>query len=409
MGRNAGGAEGGVVTVGTDDTGTGTAGPENRDGPSFGARLIAQDDSDVVAAIRDANRQQRPLRIAGGGTWSLGGHVVRATSTLDVSGLSGISEYVPGDLTLTARGGTTLAEIAEATRKNGQWLGLDPPGGGAATLGATLATASTGPLAASVGLPRDVTVGLTVVSGDGRVVHGGGRVVKNVAGFDLVRLMIGAWGTLGVVVSATVRLRARPEVDETLILPMPGESADLGAFIAAIRDAHIEPLAEELLSATLAAKLGLGEHPLVLVRLAGNRIAVAHQRDRLERLAAVQEAPDECWQGLRESDPAAGCIVRVSRRPSELTRLWTVATAIPGADVQATLSRGIVRIRWEGSPPPDALAGFDATDVRVLDQRPAEGALPFPPPSPDDLSRRMRLAFDPHGILNPGIMGEVAT
>lgn len=403
MGRNTCGAEGGIVTLDT-----GTAGPERRDGTP-GVTRTAQSDSDVVEAVRDAGHRRAPLRVTAGGTWPLGGFPVRAVSTLDVSGLTGIVEYVPGDLTLTARAGTTLAEIAEATRKNGQWLGLDPQGGGAATLGATLATASTGPLAASIGLPRDVTVGLTVVSGDGRVVQGGGRVVKNVAGFDLVRLMIGAWGSLGVVVSATVRLRARPEVDETIILPMPGEAADLGAFIAAIRDAPIEPLACELLSPTLAARLGLGERPLVLVRLAGNRVAVAHQRDRLERLAAAQEAPDECWQRLRESDPAAGCIVRVSRRPSELTRLWAVATAIPGAGVQATLSRGIVRIRWEGAPPAGALAAFDAADVRVLDQRPAEGALPFPPPSQDDLSRRIRLAFDPNGILNPGIMGEVGT
>jgi glycolate oxidase FAD binding subunit len=360
----------------------------------------------VVAAVRDAIDQGNPLRIAGGGTWPSGGYPVQASSTLDVSGVTGIIEYVPGDLTLTARAGTTLREIAEATRANGQWLALDAPAQAAATLGATLATAGSGPLAGSVGLPRDVTVGLSFVAGDGRLVQGGGRVVKNVAGFDLVRLTIGAWGTLGVIVSATVRLRARPEADETVALPLPGEPERLGAFLAAFRDAPVEPLASELLSATLATRIGLGEEPALLVRLAGNGVAVRHQRARLERLSTLREVPDETWVRLGASDPVDGCIVRVSRRPSEVARLWATAARIPGAEAQATLARGVVRIRWQGGPPDGALASFDKADVRVLEQRAMTGALAVPLPALDDLTRRVRLAFDPHQILNRGIMGE---
>src|SRR5688500_1008999 len=184
-------------------------------------RLVVRTVGDVVDAVRDAYATAEPLRIGGRGTWLRAGHPVQATRILDVSGLSGITEYVPGDLTLTARAGTTLAEIADATAAHGQWLPLDPFGDRHGTLGATLATASAGPLGGSLGLPRDLTVGVSFVTGTGNIVRGGGRVVKNVAGFDLVRLTIGAWGTLGVITEATVRLRARPEVDETFVLELP--------------------------------------------------------------------------------------------------------------------------------------------------------------------------------------------
>jgi glycolate oxidase FAD binding subunit len=371
--------------------------------------LRAHNESEVIAAVREAIDRRTAVRIVGGGTWPSGGYPVQASCTLDVSGVTGITEYVPGDLTLTAHGGTTMREIAEATRENGQWLALDPPGQAAATLGATLATACGGPLAGSVGLPRDVTVGLSFVAGDGRLVQGGGRVVKNVAGFDLVRLTIGAWGTLGVIVSATVRLRARPDADETVALSLPGDPERLGAFLTAFRDAPVEPLASELVSATLAPRIGLGEEPALLVCLAGNGVAVRHQRARLERLSALREVPDETWERLRSSDPVDGCIVRVSRRPSEIARLWTTAATIPDAEVQATLARGIVRIRWHAVPPDAALAAFDAADVRALEQRAMTGTLPVPVPPQDDLTRRVRLAFDPHHILNRGIMGESAT
>src|SRR5688572_32685489 len=142
------------------------------DARRFAARTV----SDVVDAVREAYATANPLRIVGRGSWQRAGHPVIATRLLDVSRLSGITEYVPGDLTLTADAGTTLDEIAEATAAHGQWLPIDPFGDPAGTLGATLATASAGPVSGRVGLPRDVTVGLSYVSGTGDVIHGGGQI-----------------------------------------------------------------------------------------------------------------------------------------------------------------------------------------------------------------------------------------
>jgi glycolate oxidase FAD binding subunit len=131
----------------------------------------------VVEVVRDAHARRTPLRIVGGGRWLDGGRPVRAEATLAIATLAGITEYVPGDLTLTAGAGTTLAEIARATGEHGQWLTLDPFGDDEGTLGATVASASYGPLATAFGTPRDIVLGVEFVTGTGAVVRGGWRVV----------------------------------------------------------------------------------------------------------------------------------------------------------------------------------------------------------------------------------------
>ena len=178
----------------------------------------------------DAAQRGAPLRIVGRGTWLDAGRPVRATETLSTRELSGITEYVPGDLTLTARAGTTLGEIREATAAHGQWLALDPSGSDDGTIGATIATASAGPLVTFFGAPRDLVLGVEFVTGAGVVARGGGRVVKNVAGFDLTRLLTGSWGTLGVITEVTVRLHARPEADESVADRDRRDDRRVGAF-----------------------------------------------------------------------------------------------------------------------------------------------------------------------------------
>ena len=370
-------------------------------------RYKAQSIADVAGAIKTARDEATPLRIVGSGTWLEAGQTVRAARSLDLSGLTGIVEYVPGDLTLTAHAGTTLAEIAEATAAHGQWLPLDPFGDPRGTLGATLATASAGPLGGSVGLPRDVTVGLSFVTGDGDVVSGGGRVVKNVAGFDLVRLTIGAWGTLGVITQATVRLRARPEVDETVAFTLPVERDAVSTLLSTVRAASVDPLAAELLSPRCAERVGLGQQAVMLVRLAGNPVSVLHQRTVLERLADCIPAPGDVWFRLRQSDPPDASVLRISRRPSELARLWSTAMGTAGLDAHATLPRGIVRLRLTRLDP-NHLASFDAADVRVIEKAPADWrvALGGARNASDAISGRMRDAFDPARIFNRGILGE---
>jgi glycolate oxidase FAD binding subunit len=250
-------------------------------------------------------------------------------------------------------------------------------------------------------LPRDLTVGVSFVTGSSEIVKGGGRVVKNVAGFDLVRLTIGAWGTLGVITEATVRLRARPEADETFVLALPAERDALATLLSTIRVAAVEPLAAELLSPVCANRIGLGSQASMLVRLAGNTTGVHHQRATLAKLASCEPISNDVWLKLRQSDPAGGVVVRVSRRPSELARLWAVALTFPDVDAHATLARGTVRLRLTRDTPLDA---FDASDRRVFET----GAHDPVNAQSDAISHRLRDAFDPARILNRGILGEDA-
>lgn len=373
---------------------------------SVGAdRATPRSVGEVVDVVRAAQQDDTPLRVVGSGTWLGAGAPVHAVRHLDVSGLSGIVEYVPGDLTLTAKTGTTLEEIAQATREHAQWLPLDPFGDPRGTLGATLATASAGPLGGSIGLPRDMTVGVSFVTGSGEVVRGGGKVVKNVAGFDLVRMTIGAWGTLGVITEATVRLRARPEADETMTLVLPDERDALGTLLSILRTAAVDLLAAELVSAACAARIGLESRGVMMVRMAGNAVGVHHQRAVLARLAACEPVSSDLWSRLRHSDPPDAHVVRVSRRPSELARLWSSATSIPGVDAHATMARGVVRLRLPSSSA-SSLGAFEEGDRMVVET----GSPAWPRRTEGDpvgmIAQRLRLAFDPARILNRGIFGE---
>jgi glycolate oxidase FAD binding subunit len=260
--------------------------------------------ADVVDAVRDAKARRASLRIVGRGGWlaapSPAARIAGDTTDLDLSALAGIVEYVPADLTLTARAGTTLAELDAATAAHGQWCPLLPWGDDYGTVGATFATATNGPAARALGRPRDIALGVEFVDGTGALVRGGGRVVKNVAGFDLTRLTVGAFGSLGVITEVTVRLRARPPVDTTWCLTGGAGSAVTRA--EAIRRSEIVPFACEPLDARLTGALGLPDDS-VLVRLGGNRALVDAARAALASRFTIADADPAAWTKLRALDP----------------------------------------------------------------------------------------------------------
>jgi glycolate oxidase FAD binding subunit len=371
----------------------------------------------IVDAVRDAAATRTPLRIVGGGTWLDAGRPVRAGATLHAGALAGIVEYTPGDLTLTARAGTTLAEIERATGAERQWLTLDPFGDSSGTIGATVATASAGPLGHGFGLPRDNVLGLEFVTGGGAVVRGGGRVVKNVAGFDLTRLLVGSWGTLGAITEVTVRLRALPDVDETVALPFPASPEQGAALFAALRRAPIAPLAIELVNPTLAHRLAVGGGSAILVRLGGNEELVRAQRATLAALTDLVAAPLDVWSRLRTCEPPGAVVLRLSQLPARIAASWAHALRLvrpfDAAMVHASVGRGVARCVIPPTPAGEleaALrdAAFDGT--RIFERLPADlwPAL-APTPVGDHLSRGVKRAYDPHHVLNPGILGERET
>ncbi len=374
--------------------------------------------AEIAERIRDAAAHGTRLRVIGRGHWLAANRPVQADATLPLDGYSGIVDYVPGDFTLTARAGTTLAEIARAARDQGQWLALDPLGSDEGSIGATVATASHGPHATGFGTPRDHLLGLEFVTGAGDVVRGGGRVVKNVAGFDLVRLSTGAWGTLGVITEVTVRLRALPAEQQTLALAVDEDAPILERLTSGLRGLVTAPLACELLSGVLAARIGLPERPVLAVHIGGNAESMRAQRDALAGLEAGAFAPadDALWTRLRAAGAGAAATWRLSYRPSRFAHTWIEGresiAPFAGAWMHGSPLRGAVRyaVPTDAAEPgsPERLLRaltqpFDG--VRIGETLPARAWSVLPSRAMDRLSRGVRTAFDPRGILNPGILG----
>lgn len=370
--------------------------------------------------VRDAISHRRALRVVGGGSWLDANRPVHAEAKLDVGGHSGIVEYEPGDLTLTARAGTTLEEIGNATAAHGQWLSLDPYGDASrATLGASIVTASYGPLAHQFGTPRDMTLGVEFVTGTGDIVRGGGRVVKNVAGFDLTRLVTGSWGTLGVLTEATVRLRAIPPVQVTLVFDVRAGEAEVERLRSSLRALPFMPLAAQLLDSTAARLLGIGERAgTLVVRLGGNEEAVRAQREQLRPFGDAREIDALVWRRLRSLEPAQAAVVRLSRRPSMFSSTWRTAARMvelwpSAAYCQGDPGRGVVRIvlpLTKENSEAELRAAFETPfeGARIYERMPsalwpslASSALH------GQLQRGVKAAFDPHNVLNPGILGEL--
>ncbi len=374
---------------------------------------------DVAAAVREGAGTLTPLRISGRSNWLDAGRPVRAGKELSLRDDTGVVSYVPGDLTLTVRAGTSLGEIERVTLEHDQWLPLDPYGSSDGTIGATIATASAGPLASAFGLPRDLLLGLEFVNGRGEIVRAGGRVVKNVAGFDLSRLLTGSWGSLGVITEVTLRLYARPRADRTFVIKLKGDQA---TTLAHATYTSLSPYALQFIGASAARALGLGEHPVCLIRLGGNDAVVAEQLIALSQIARPEEAQADLWTALRKLEGDAETVVRISNLPVQF--LAASATILsddfPNIYTYIDPRRGVARVvvgaHRESNEAITAAIGTSGDYVAdstgssgvIFEKLPSAEVWAHASPTvvADPLSQGIKRAYDPHGILNPGILGD---
>ena len=369
--------------------------------------LLPRTDDEVHSMLLDAIAGHEPIRICGADTWRNAGAPIQAHHTLSLRDLSGIIAYVPGDLTITARAGTTLAELRQATAAHDQWLGLDPAGDRTGTIGATIATASSGPLAHAFGTPRDLVLGLDAVTGYGELVRPGGRVVKNVAGFDLVRLFTGSWGTLGAITSVTLRLRATPVHDVTLAMPA-GDAHRLIELIPVLRRNTLSLLACEWLDGTTARELGISDgEDVVLVRLGGNDAFVRGQRALLDRIAPSQQCDAAIWDAISALDSDASAVIRMTGSVSTLvSRLERLRAALDGAGasvaMHVSLARGVIRVIVSGEAQSlrEALQPAAHDPQRIPERLPAAWWAAEHDPFSGGLAGRIRAAFDPGLLCN---------
>ena len=356
-----------------------------------------------------------PLRIQGGGTRPMGNPVVG--EVLSAVGLSGITLYEPGALTMVARAGTPLAEIEAALAAENQRLAFEPMDhrgllstDGVPTIGGAVAANVSGPRRIAVGACRDHLLGVRFVDGSGTVVKNGGRVMKNVTGYDLVKLMAGSYGTLGVLTEVSFKVLPRPDVTGVVLIEGLADADAVRALSMALGSPF------EVTGAAHTPS-GIDGVPVTMIRIEGFEASVGYRLRELQRLlvgfgkSTVETDPDRTtagWKWVRDVEAfhgQPGDVWRLSVKPGD----GPAVAAVIGADallydwggglIWALAAEGTdVRARM-------SLPGH-ATLIRASDATRAKLRVFHPEPAPlAAISAGLRAKFDPRAVLNPGLMG----
>jgi glycolate oxidase FAD binding subunit len=379
---------------------------------------------EAAALIAEAAARRTPLAIEGNGTKATLGRPAQAEATLSAAALAGITLYEPAELVIGARAGTPLATIQAALAEKGQMLPFEPldyrpllGSAGEPTIGAVAALNLSGPRRISAGAARDSLIGVRFVNGRGEVVKSGGRVMKNVTGLDLVKLMAGSCGTLGFLTEVTFKLLPRPETSTTLILHGLDDARAVEALSAALGSPFDVSGAAHL-------PAGLDGPARTLLRLDGFEPSVRARAERLAELlrpfAGAEliegEAATDLWRRIRDVRPLleahADAVWRISTAPSR-------GPAVAAAIARARPARwfydwggGLLWLATDATDDAGARAvrtALDGAGHATLVRAPAEvrAAVPVFQPLAEPLMRLtagIKASFDPAGVLNPGRM-----
>jgi len=405
---------------------------------------------DVLDVVSWAASEHKPLEIVGGGTKSGVGRPAQTEYTLDLSGLTGISLYEPEELVLTAAAGTPLAQIEAALAENGQELAFEPPDlsrffgvedEAGSTIGGVIAANQSGPRRIRAGAARDHFLGLKLVTGRGQAIFSGGRVIKNVTGYDLCKGLAGSWGTLGVFTEVTLKVLPAGEAACTmLIFGLDGEtaavamSAALGSTAEISGAAHVLPASAARSKTTLVRNSGTS---VTALRVEGFPASVKARLTTLETLlkpygelsVIKDEASRTLWAEIRDGSllppppkpPKKGraetdeetVIWRISTAPTAGHRVVEAVSTELGADAVYDWGGGLI---WLVQP---VMGNGNAAAIRTVLQTTGGHATLYrgpqslraaidvfqPQPGPlAALTSRLKAAFDPHGVLNPNRM-----
>lgn len=350
---------------------------------------------DLASAVEEARATETALNISAGGTKKFLGHPADVDSQLlDLSSHSGILQYEPAELILRARAGTRLSEIDKLLAENGQMLPFEPPHfGPAATLGGCVAAGLSGPRRAYAGAVRDFVLGITIINGNGEILSFGGQVMKNVAGYDVSRLMVGSMGTLAVILDVSLKVLPLPEFEKTCVLVCGSEDA-----------------IEEICS------LSASPHPVsatchdgkqLYIRLSSTEQAV---NAAIEKIAAEQlDDQQQFWEGLREhKDPfyETGLnLWRLSVPPASPYHLTGTASLLEWGGAQRWMKCDAevdVRKQIEVGHATLFRGGSTLTDA----PKRVSSAPVFHPLSAElmQIHKRLKQSFDPGGLFNKGRM-----
>ena len=389
------------------------------------AAMAPTDEAGVVAAVRAAHAAHEPLLVRGNGSKLSMLRPVRAAGVLSAAGLTGITLYSPQELVLSARAGTPIAELEAAVAAGGQQITAEIPDfsallGGTAppTLGGAVAANLSGPRRVAWGAMRDHVLGLRAVNGAGELIRSGGRVLKNVTGLDLCKLLSGSHGTLAVLTEITLKVLPAPERRASLVV----RGLDPVRGVAALSAALGSPYGVSAAAYLPAGAIVPGLHgPAALVRLEDFSSFVAYRSERLRAdlgefgpVEVLDEATTlAAWAAVRDAMPIAGepgAVWRVSVRPSAGPRVAAALERAFEARWFLDWGGGLV---WIAGPASEAAHEAVAAAARAAGGtwmllrgpealRTAVAVIPPEAAPLAAISRRVKAAFDPRGILNPG-------
>jgi glycolate oxidase FAD binding subunit len=407
--------------------------------------LKARDPKDVENAVQWALGAGRTLEILGQGSKRAIGRPAQTDLTLDLSALCGITLYEPEELVLSAKAGTPLSEIEALLAANGQRLAFEPMDCGPllghpigrGTIAGTIAANLCGPRRIAAGAARDHLLGFSAVSGRGEMFKSGGRVVKNVTGYDLSKLMAGSWGTLAALTEVTVKALPKPETEATVMMSGLADAAAVAAMTAAMGSTCEISGAAHLPAAT-AARFPMGEavaagRALTVLRLEGVAPSVAHRKAVLQALlrphgeaAAIDDTVSRrLWVAIRDVAAFASAgggrdqpLWRISTSPAKGHELAARLAGAIEAQVLYDWAGGLIWITTPGAADPvtaAAAAGLIRAAVRGLGghatlirgSAPLRAAIDVFEPLEAGLAaltKRVKESFDPQGVLNPGRM-----
>jgi glycolate oxidase FAD binding subunit len=374
------------------------------DGVAPARSVAAGSEQDVVDTVRAANADGDAVVLWGGGTRiGIGDPPLRYDVALDLRGLSGIVDHQPADLTVTVRAGTTVRELQSALAAHGQWWPVEVAHPERATVGGTIASAADGPARYRYFHPRDWAIGARAVLGDGTLTKAGGKVVKNVTGYDLTRLYSGSFGTLCVLVELTLKLAPRPARVLTLKVDLPGLTHAYRTVREVMRERPpfdavavvVGPRAEALGSPTWAA---------LFVRLAGSDAAVERLRAELAARLPATEAPDDVWRRIADLPADSRTTLRGTWPAGEPVEPYaTELVWYPGIEIAHVLDD-----QDEASARQLRAAAESAGGALIVERAPAALRAAIgtwgTPRIPAAVAQGLRERFDPRGVLAPGRM-----
>ncbi len=382
----------------------------------------------VIEAIQQAHAANEPLAIAGRNSKQGLLRPVQAARTLSTAALTGITLYSPSELIIAARAGTLLTEIEAALAEKGQHLIAEPPDFTALfghaqpqTIGGIVAANLSGPRRIAWGATRDHVMGVRAINGTGETIRSGGRVLKNVTGLDLCKLLTGSHGTLAVLTEITLKVLPAPEQSATLILRNLPPAQAVAALSAALGSPYAVSAAAHLPAAQAALIPGIGPGPTTLARIEDFAPSVTYRSDRLRTDLAPYGSADildhetsrRAWAAIRDAAPLAGlqgAIWRLSVRPSQAPAIVQTLERSFGAAWFLDWGGGLIWIAGPATTETHAeitAAAQAANGTHTLFRAPEtlRAAVPVVPPEAPALARitrNVKAAFDPAGILNPG-------